>query len=111
MANPSKQKGTNAETAVVNYLKPTWKKAERRALNGSQDKGDIAGVPNVCIEVKNHKSMKLSEWVRQLEVEIENSKSTTGAVIHKKNGTTDVGKWYATMPVHIYVQLLKDAGY
>ena len=111
MANPSKQKGTKAETAVVEYLKPTWKAVERRALTGSQDKGDISGVPNVCLEVKNHKTIKLSEWVDQLETEIKNSKSTTGAVIHKRAGKVDVGKWYATMPVYVLVDLLKKAGY
>lgn len=41
MANRSKAKGTRAETAVVNYLNEHGIKAERRALSGSEDKGDI----------------------------------------------------------------------
>ena len=44
----SKQKGTSAETAVVNYLKDKWKiPAERRALTGALDKGDISGIFDV----------------------------------------------------------------
>ena len=108
----SKQKGTAAETAVVNYLKGKGRKhVERRSLNGSSDRGDIAGVPGVVIEVKNHARMELSQWVSELEVEMANDKADTGVVIHKKKGTTDVGQWYATMPVDVWYDLAKEAGY
>ncbi len=55
----SKQKGTAAETAVVKYLKANgFPKAERRALQGSLDKGDISGIDDVVLEVKDHKKMR-----------------------------------------------------
>lgn len=108
----SKQKGTAAETAVVNYLKSKGRKhVERRSLSGSSDRGDIAGLPGVVIEVKNHARMELSQWVSELEVEMANDKADTGVVIHKKKGTTDVGQWYATMPVEVWYELAKEAGY
>ena len=107
-----KQKGTAAETAVVNWLKSQGRKhVERRTLNGSSDRGDIAGLPGVVIEVKNHKTMKLSEWLSELEVEMHNDKADTGVVIHKKSGTTNVGNWYATMPVAVWFDLIEEAGY
>jgi hypothetical protein len=111
VSNPKKAKGTAAETAVVNYLKKTWDTVERRALAGSADKGDISGIANVCIEVKDHKKMVLSGWVKELEEEMKNSQALTGAVIHKKRGTLNVGEWYATMPVEVYINLLIEAGY
>lgn len=108
----AKQKGTAAETAVVNYLKDKGRKhVERRTLNGSSDRGDIAGLPGVVIEVKNHARMELSQWLSELEVEMANDKADTGVVIHKKKGTTDVGQWYATMPVEVWYELAKEAGY
>lgn len=108
----SKQKGTAAETAVVNWLKEQGREhVERRSLSGSNDRGDIAGIPVVVIEVKNHATMKLSEWLRELEVEIKNDNADTGVVIHKKKGTTNVGEWYATMSVDLWYQLLEEAGY
>lgn len=110
----SKQKGTNAETAVVNWFKskgPKRKNVERRSLNGIQDRGDIAGIPEVVIEVKNHARMELSAWVAELLVEMKNDKAETGIVIHKKKGTTDVGQWYATAPADVWYELLKKAGY
>lgn len=108
----NKQKGTSAETAVVNWLVSYGNKnVERRALQGSLDRGDISGLPGVVIEVKNHATMKLAEWVAELNVEMQNDNSTVGAVIHKKRGTTNVGEWYATMPVKVWYDLLKEAGY
>lgn len=108
----SKQKGTSAETAVVNWLQSKGRKhVERRALAGLLDRGDIAGIPGLVIEVKNHREMKLSAWLKELEVEMHNDKSDTGVVIHKKTGTLDVGKWYATMPVSVWFKLLEEAGY
>lgn len=56
MSNPSKQKGTTAETKVVKFLKAHGIFAERKALAGDKDKGDIrAMLPDgteVTIEVK-----------------------------------------------------------
>ena len=104
----SKQKGTAAETAVVNYLKDKgYVHVERRSLNGAYDRGDIAGIQSVVIEVKDHARMELAQWVSELLVEIENDKAKTGVVIHKRRGTTDVGRWYATMPVDVWVNLLE----
>jgi hypothetical protein len=108
----AKQKGTAAETSVVNWLVSKGRKhVERRSLNGALDRGDIAGIPGVVIEVKNCARVELPKWVGELEVEIANDKADTGTVIHKKRGTTDVGEWYATMPVSIWYELIKSAGY
>lgn len=110
--NKSKIKGTSAETAVVKWLHSKGRKSvERRALHGTSDRGDIAGIPCVVIEVKNVKAMDLSQWVKELAVEMKNDKADTGVVIHKKKGTTDVGQWYATMPADVWFKLLEEAGY
>jgi len=107
-----KQKGTAAETAVVNWLVSKGRKhVERRTLNGVKDRGDINGIIGVVIEVKNHQRMALSEWVDELVVEIGNDNANSGVVIHKRKGTTDVGKWYATMPVEVWLKLVEEAGY
>jgi Holliday junction resolvase len=109
MSNPSKQKGTAAETAVVKYLKENgFPKAERRALQGSLDKGDISGIDDVVLEIKDHKKMDLSKWVKELETEIDNANAFTGVVVHKKRGTLDVGEWYATMPFYMFLDIVRE---
>lgn len=108
----ARQKGTSAETAVVKYLQDHgFPYAERRALHGINDKGDITGCGPVVFEVKNHKTLDLAGWIKELEAEMINAKVDTGAVIAKKKGTTDVANWYAVMPVSVLVALLKEAGF
>lgn len=113
MTTASKRKGSEAERNVVKYLRRKgWGSAERAYGAGRPDDvGDISGLENVCIEVKNQKQMDLSGWLRELEVEKKNARATTGAVVHKKKGVADVAEWYATMPVAWWVDLLKEAGY
>lgn len=108
----SKQKGTAAETAVVKYLKENgFPYAERRALHGTLDKGDITGCGPIVFEVKNHAKLDLAGWVSELMVEIANADAMTGAVVAKKRGTTSPGNWYAIMPFGLLVELLKEADY
>lgn len=108
----AKQKGTSAETAVVNWLKSEgWIYAERRALHGNLDKGDINMGAPVVIEVKNCKTITLSEWLKELKTEMDNADVRVGAVIAKKRGTTDVNDWYAIMPASVLALLLKEAAY
>jgi len=105
-------KGTAAETAVVRYLRESgFPYAERRALHGSADKGDITGCGPVVFEVKNHKSMDLAGWIAELKEEVANADADQGVVVAKKRGTTDPHEWYAVLPFGWFVELLKEAGY
>lgn len=106
----ARQKGTRAETAVVDYLRTVgFPQAERRALGGNKDRGDIAGVVSTVLEVKDCKTTDLAGWVRELEAEIANDGARYGAVVHKRRGKGSPGDWYATMPVSRLVTLLLDA--
>lgn len=83
MANKSKSKGTKAETKVVKYLTAFGLHAQRQALHGNQDLGDIKVTkPNdasFIIEVKagqqtaNPNRAQLTEWLRQAKVEADNT--------------------------------------
>jgi len=42
-----------------------------------------------------------------LIVEMTNDKAWTGVVVHKRKGRGNPGDWYATMPVHVWVDLLR----
>lgn len=85
MANPSKQKGTRAETNVARYLTAHGLRTARRPLAGSADQGDLhTTMPNgmeVTVEVKAGKQTQhytrsqLEEWKRQTIVEHGNSGS------------------------------------
>lgn len=106
MSNPSKQKGTAAETAVVEYLRSQgFSTVERRALSGNLDKGDIAGVPYFAIEVKNCKTTTLAAWVAEANVEAFNAAEPYGVVWHKRSGRSSPGDWYVTMDGKTFTEL------
>lgn len=97
---------------MVEYLKYCGRPyVERRTLNGQHDRGDIAGIPGVVIEVKAEKSLKLAEWIKEAEAERENDDANVGVVWHKRVGKADPGQWYVTMTGDQFASLLKEAGY
>lgn len=109
----AKQKGTSAESALVKFLKRSFPLVERRALTGSQDQGDIAGTPNLVWEVKNQKTYKFSEWLKETKIETANANADFGFLIVKPNGIglEKTGSWWAIMDVDQLVTLLEKAGY
>ena len=104
-------KGTAFETSIVRYLQQWWPYAERRALHGGADQGDITGTPGIVWECKNHNTLKLSEWLRETETERENARAKVGVLIAKRRGVADPGEQYAVVPLRVMAQLLKDAGW
>jgi len=102
MANPSKQKGTKAETAVVRYLEFHGYRAKRNALHGNADEGDIMadiGGLDVCIEVKNRKRIELAKWMGEMVAERNNARADEGFLVIKPDGVglEKVDKWWVCM--------------
>lgn len=97
MSTKSKRRGTAAETAVVRYLRQWWPGAERRALSGALDKGDIAGIPDVCTEVKDAKELRLAAWKRETLKERENAQARYCMLVVKKP-RKGVAQWDAHLP-------------
>jgi hypothetical protein len=107
MTSPQKRKGSSAELAVAKWLNRLgWTQAERSRAGWTDDRGDIDGIPGVCIEVKNEKRIDLPGYLRELEVEMKNAKAWAGAVIVKRRGSTDPADWYAVMPAQKWAELL-----
>lgn len=105
----SKRKGTAAESAVVQYLQAMgFAHAERRSLNGAKDRGDIAGLPGVVIEVKNCARQELAGWVAEAEVERDNDNASLGVVWHKRRGKGQAADWFVTMSGEQFVFLLRE---
>ena len=107
MTSPQKRKGSAAELAVAKWLRKLgWIHAERSRAGWQDDRGDIDGMPGICIEVKNEKRIDLPSYLRELEVEIANAQAWTGTVIVKRRGSMNVDDWYAVMPAKIWGELM-----
>lgn len=104
----SRAKGTSAEVAIVAYLNDHgFPYAERRALAGINDRGDIAGVPGVVIEAKNCETITLSAWLKEAATEAVNAGVDIGVVWAKRRGKGSPGDWYVIMPGSTFVELIK----
>lgn len=116
--NPSKERGTRAEVAVVQALRDHgYPQAERRALAGKFDRGDVTGIPGVVVEVKDCQRMALAEWVDEAirESTLIDARYGPGAefetkelavVWHKRRGRSNPLDWYVTMTGRDFLALL-----
>lgn len=110
--NPGKQRGTRWETAIVTYLRDQgWVHAERRALAGSVDRGDIAGIIGVIIEAKNQARHSWAEWVDEALTEASHHPDDLGVVWAHRRGKGSPGDGYVVMDGATFTRLLTAAGY
>lgn len=101
----SRRKGAVAERDVVAWLNANgFPNAERRGAGF--EASDIIGIPGVTLEIKNQAKLELAKWVDQLTDEMIADDNDIGAVVAKRRGQTDVGRWYAVMPVEVLARLL-----
>ena len=107
----AKAKGRDTEARFVAYLRRWVPHAERRRLNGTQDRGDIAGVPGVVIEVKSAAEWKPVQWCRELTTEMHNDGAEVGFVAARPKGAPDPEQWIALLPLPLVLDLLRAAGY
>jgi Holliday junction resolvase len=110
--NRSKIKGTKAESAVRSYLQAHgFPHAERLALSGAADRGDITGTPGLCIEVKDTKAADWGGQLRETVTERDNAKARHGVLVRKRRGHVDPARWYAVMEFEDWVRLVRAAGF
>ncbi|MFI6813742.1 hypothetical protein ACIBG7_15080 [Nonomuraea sp. NPDC050328] len=101
--------GTAAETAVVRALRRLgFPHAERRALAGAHDLGDVTGTPGVCWEVKGGQQTKhprpsdltVAQWMAETEAERINARADIGVLVIQRHGVgaANAHLWWAYMP-------------
>lgn len=111
----SKEKGTRAETGLARYLQANgfpW--AERRALTGAVDLGDIAGTIGLGWQMKvGHARLLIPEWLRQTETQRVNAKADYATLVVQPRGVgiPSAAQWWAIKPLWAEVEVYKKAGY
>ena len=114
----SKDKGTRAETAVTRYCRGFFPAAERRALHGRQDVGDILLAPGIIIEVKAGKTAqtaslrKIRDWIAETQREVANAGADIGLLVTQRQGLGlgRVEDWecWSVEHTHVTMRSLKD---
>jgi len=105
----ARQKGTLAESAVARWLVRLGYAVERRALHGNADRGDIIGVPNWTIEIKNVRTPYYQAWLREAEAERKNAGTEYTVVLHKPHGVSvdHPEEWVAVMSAGQWAAITK----
>lgn len=105
--------GTAAETAVVRYLQTNgFPNAERRALRGSHDMGDITGTPGLVWEVKGGEAARIASdgqvaaWMDETEIERHNANAAYGFLIVAR-ARKNVRDWWAVLDVCDLAKLVR----
>lgn len=108
MVNRSKNIGTAGERAVVAYLRGHgFPHAERRALAGAEDRGDITGTPGVVWEVKAGRAAEtasdglVSDWLDDTMRERLNAGADCAVLVLKRPGFGPgrAASWWAVLPL------------
>lgn len=108
----SRAKGTSWESAVVAYLQSVgWPHAERRAMRGAHDRGDVAGVVGLVCECKRAARVELAAWLDEAKAEAAHAPGDKGVVWFHRRGRSSPGDGFVLMDGVTFVALLKEAGY
>lgn len=114
MTNRSGKKGWAGESPVWNWFKDHgFHRSYRLRTQGVMDKGDIGGIDDIAIEIKNQGTYKFAEWMKETEKEKANANARLGALVVKPKGIgeTRVGSWWVMMTLSDFTTLLIDANY
>lgn len=108
--------GTRGESAVVKALKPYFPDAERIALKGGSDQGDIGWCGDFIFEVKAGQQTKqigdklLDEWLDQTAIEAVHRRVRYGVLVVQRHGKADAGRWWAYVDINDLMQIV-GSGY
>jgi len=103
----SKDIGTRGETQVVKFLiESGFPYAERRALHGSTDLGDITGTPGLVWEVKSGEAAmtasdnQIVAWLKETETERVNAKNAEFGTLVVQRRRQHPRAWWAITTDH-----------
>lgn len=114
MTNRPKAIGTAGETAVVRYVRDNgFDGAERIALHGIADEGDVSFGPGVMAEVKAGKAAEtasdaqIAAWLDDTERERLARGADVAVLVLKRKGkgAANAGRWWAVLPGWTYAAL------
>ena len=104
----ARQKGTAWESAIVRYLQEHGHPfAERRAMAGALDKGDIL-LPGCMIEAKAERQFSLATYLKEVRAQTANCPPGTVGVAWVKAPGKSVDDSYVVMDPATFLRLLGE---
>lgn len=107
--------GRTAESDVVAWLRGQGAvHAERRKAGERLDRGDVAGLPGVVIEVKNPgagRPIELGSWLTETMRETANDNASVGLLVVRRRLQLSPANWYWITDGNTIAPLLRAAGW
>lgn len=104
------QRGYQSQRLVAEYFQANgWPYAQPQ---GSGRTGtDITGIIGVDVEVKARRGIQLAEAMKQLRDRYKEGVLPVAILRLDGQGESHIADWPAIVPLHVFVDLLKGAGY
>jgi hypothetical protein len=110
--------GTEAETAVVRVFQERgWPNCERRRPAGAADRGDLTGIPGICVQVKGGDAARgamnqpalIEKWLQKTEGQRQNAHADIGILVMARGGfgVRNAHKWWAVVPHRLIADLAR----
>jgi hypothetical protein len=110
MTSSRVQRGYQSQRFVAEYFRKNgWPYAEPAGSGRSGT--DITGVIGLDIEVKARRGIKISEAMKQLRERYKEGVLPVAILRLDGQGETHIDEWPAIVPLRIFIDLLKAAGY
>jgi hypothetical protein len=114
MTNPQRNKGNAAEREVANLLADLtgWNVRRRLQEGRTDDTGDLEGVPDTCLQVKNYADplRAIREGLPELRAQQARALSPFAALlIRRRRQPVNSGRWIAVMELDQLAALIREA--
>lgn len=104
MSNPHKVKGSAFERLVRDYLAAAIP-CERIPPGATLDRGDL-WTPSAAIQCKNHRTLRLNEWMHDTIAQQANAAKPLHALVVKRARTTDPAQQLVVMTLEQFRAIL-----
>jgi hypothetical protein len=109
VTSPQRRKGSTAEREAANLLHELsgWPVRRRLQEGRADDAGDLEGVPNTVVSVKNYASLDraLRDGLPALDGMRTNARATWAVLMLRRRG----GSFVVTMTAETFVSILREA--
>lgn len=123
MVNKPKNIGTKAETAVLKRVKRYFPRADRAALHGTRDIGDLLNTGAFCFEVKggdaartatlSSTSRDIDRWYEEAVREARWAGARFPVLVVQRRGVNypDAGRWWAIVSAADFAHIMGAPGH
>lgn len=110
MSHSRVQRGLKSQDIVAKYFAANGWPYALSAGSGRQG-SDVTGVPGVDIEVKARRGIHVATAMKQLRERYEEGKLPVAVLRLDGQGESHIADWPAIVPLSVFLELLKAAGY